>query len=51
LTAARLRESLAFAGDPKVVAQARAIGEAMAGEGGVADAVNRIVRALERRRV
>jgi len=51
LTAAGLRESLAFAGDPKMIARARAIGEAMAGEDGVAEAVGRIVRALERRRV
>ena len=35
----------------ELVAQARAIGEAMAGEDGVAEAVGRIVRALERRRV
>ena len=42
LTARRLRESLALAGDPRMLARARSVGDAMSREHGVANAVAHI---------
>jgi sterol 3beta-glucosyltransferase len=42
LTARRLRESLALAGDPRMLARARSVGDAMSSEHGVANAVAHI---------
>jgi UDP:flavonoid glycosyltransferase YjiC (YdhE family) len=42
LTAARLRESLALASEPRMTTRARSVGKAMAGERGVANAVAHI---------
>lgn len=51
LTASRLRESLALAGNPAMAARARVVGAAIAGEDGITNAVARIERAFDRPRI